>query len=189
MKKITMENKPFRFGLIVGRFQTLHIGHEDMINKAIAVCERVGILVGSSEESGNFANPFTYGQRAEMLCTVFGERISVYPLPDIFAESCSEWGDYVLDTAYAGFGMYPDLFVSGVEPRRSEWFAGKHGINVAELYIPKTINISAASMREYLVNDSFDEWKKYTPSLLWNGYSEMRKAVLASKDNLESRNI
>ena len=41
-----MKNKAFKLGIIVGRFQTFHTGHLDMIEKACAVCDRVGIFVG-----------------------------------------------------------------------------------------------------------------------------------------------
>lgn len=184
-----MKKKPFRLGLLVGRFQVLHSGHEDMINKAVAVCDRVGVFVGSSEEHGNFSNPFTYEKRAELLKTVFGDKIEVYPLPDIFVGNNSKWGDYVLQNVYDRFGEYPDLFVSGRESRRVDWFDSELGLNVAELCIPKTVDISAHEMRDFLVDGRYDEWKKYTSPLLWDRYEELRSVVLAVKDNHESRNV
>lgn len=184
-----MSNKPFRLGILVGRFQTLHTGHEDMINKAVSVCDKVGIFVGSSQESGNNKNPFTYEKRAELLKTVFGDSIEVYPLPDIYVGNNSKWGEYVLKSVYERFRMYPDLFVTGRESRRVDWFDSEAGRNVAELYIPKTVDISASEMRSFLINDEFDEWKKYTHPLLWEKYEELRDIVLASKDNLESGSI
>ena len=36
-----MNNKPYRLGILVGRFQTLHSGHTDMINRAIELCDKV----------------------------------------------------------------------------------------------------------------------------------------------------
>ena len=50
----------FELGITVGRFQTLHNGHADMIGKALEICGKVGVLVGSSQESGTANNPFTY---------------------------------------------------------------------------------------------------------------------------------
>ena len=73
--------KPFALGITVGRFQTFHLGHADMIEKAVAVCERVGVFVGSSQESGTAKNPFTYEQRERYLRRVFGDAIEIYPLP------------------------------------------------------------------------------------------------------------
>ena len=184
-----MKNKPFRLGILVGRFQTLHLGHVDMINKAVSVCGKVGVFVGSSQESGNNKNPFTYEKRAELLKTVFGDRIEVCPLPDIYVGNNSKWGEYVLKSVYERFGTYPDLFVTGRESRRVDWFDSEAGMNVAELYIPKTVDISASEMRSFLISGNEGEWKAYTHPLLWDRYEELRRIVIASKDNLESGSI
>lgn len=50
--------KQFKKGLILGRFQTLHKGHEYIIDKALDLCEEVLILIGSSDKSGTIENPF-----------------------------------------------------------------------------------------------------------------------------------
>ena len=62
-----MEDKPFSLGILVGRFQALHTGHEQMIHTALALCDRVGIFVGSSQESGTANNPFSYETREGLL--------------------------------------------------------------------------------------------------------------------------
>ena len=69
--------KPFDLGIMVGRFQTFHIGHAYMIEKAVAVCEHVGVFVGSSQESGTAKNPFTYEQRETYLRRAFGDKIKI----------------------------------------------------------------------------------------------------------------
>ena len=51
-------DKPFALGILVGRFQTLHAGHQQMIETALSLCDQVGIFVGSSQESGTQKNPF-----------------------------------------------------------------------------------------------------------------------------------
>ena len=108
-----MKDKAFKLGIIVGRFQTFHTGHKYMVDKACAVCDRVGILVGSSQESGTLKNPFSYEMRREMLKKVFGDRVRIEPLPDIGVGNNSKWGDYVLQNVQRRFGKAPDLLVSG----------------------------------------------------------------------------
>ena len=184
-----MNAKPFDLGITVGRFQTLHTGHVYMIEKAIAVCERVGIFVGSSQESGTFKNPYTYEQRERFLREVFGNKVEIYPLPDIGVGNNSTWGDYVLENVRKRFGKSPDLLVSGKEERRVSWFDSVEGVSVAELYVPKIIDVSASRMREFFISDRFDEWKEYTPKALWDDYEEMKAAVLAAKDNLYTDSI
>lgn len=179
-----MKNKAFKLGIIVGRFQTFHTGHQYMVDKACAVCDRVGILVGSSQESGTLKNPFTYEARKAMLQKVFGDRVRIEPLPDIGVGNNGKWGDYVLQNARRYFGKAPDLLVSGKEERRVDWFDSAMGVSVAELYVPKTIDMSATRMREFFIKNDFERWKQYTPSALWGEYEAMRTAVLAAKDNL-----
>ena len=92
-----MNEKPFSLGILVGRFQTIHTGHEQMIRTALALCGRVGIFVGSSQESGTANNPFPYATRERLLRLLFGEQIQVFPLPDIGVGNNGTWGDYVLE--------------------------------------------------------------------------------------------
>ena len=181
--------KPFDLGIMVGRFQTFHIGHAYMIEKAVAVCEHVGVVVGSAQESGTAKNPFTYEQRETYLRRAFGDKIKIYPLPDIGVGDNSKWGDYVLQNVRERFGKSPDLLVSGKEERRISWFDSVVGVSVAELYVPKIIDISASEMRAWLIDGNFGQWKRYSPETLWDAYGEMRAAVLASKDNLETQSL
>lgn len=187
--RLTMNNKPYRLGILVGRFQTLHSGHTDMINRAIELCDKVGIFVGSSNESRTSKNPFSYETREDMLKTVFGNEVFVFPLPDIGVGNNSTWGDYVLKNVVDRFGEMPDLLVSGKEARRVSWFDSVDGASIAELYIPKTIEISATEMRDFLINDDCESWKKYTDSKLWGKYEKLRQEVLLSKDNSETHSI
>ena len=184
-----MEKKPFRLGIIVGRFQTLHTGHELMINKAIALCDRVGVLIGSSQEARTLKNPFSFEERREILQTVYGDALEIQPLPDIGVGNVAAWGDYVLNTVKECFGELPDLLVSGKESRRSSWLDGEDGQNVSELYVPKSIEISATEMREYFIRNDVETWKTFTDEKLWDHYERMRKIVLSAKDNLFTDSI
>ncbi len=185
----TVDNKPFKLGVLVGRFQTLHSGHEMMIEKAVELCENVGLFVGSSQESRTFKNPFSFSERKEMLISLFGEKVCVYPLPDIGVGNTSKWGDYVLENAFDRFGMLPDLLISGRESRRIDWLKGEKGRGISELYIPKTIEISATDMRQYFIDNDIEAFKKYTNEKLWSRYDEMREIILSSKENLETKSI
>lgn len=181
--------KPFEIGIMIGRFQTFHIGHEYMIDRAVQLCDRVGIFIGSSQESGTLKNPFSYETREQILRKVFGNQIDIFPLPDIGVGNTAKWGDYVLQNVVKHFGKTPDLLVSGKEERRISWFDSTAGASIAELYVPKTIDISATQMRSWLIDDDFESWKQYTNSALWDDYPRLRSVVLASKDNLTTDSI
>lgn len=184
-----MKDKAFQLGIMVGRFQTFHTGHKYMVDKACAICNKVGIFVGSSQESGTLKNPFNYETRKKMLKKVFGDKIEVYPLPDIGVGNNSRWGDYVLENVRRRFGKSPDLLISGKEERRIDWFDSAVGVTVAELYVPKIIEMSSTCMRNFFIEDNRSEWERYTPPELREDYEQLRDAVLAAKDNLFTDSI
>ena len=184
-----MENKPYRLGITVGRFQTFHKGHQYMLDTALSICGRVGVFIGSSQESGTAKNPFDYETRKRLLTKIYGETISVFPLPDIGVGNNSTWGDYVLDNVVNRFGELPDLLVSGKETRRIDWFDSVKSLTIAELYVPKIIDISATRMREYFLTGDAEAWKRFSDPALWNEFDTLRAAVEAAQDNTETASI
>ncbi len=184
-----MENKPYALGILVGRFQTLHTGHEDMIRKALELCDRVGLFVGSSQESGTRVNPFPYALRRDMLEEAFPGTLRVAPLPDIGVGNNGAWGDYVLDSVRRVFGMLPDLLVSGKEERRKNWFDHVEGLSIAELYVPKTIDISASELRGHLIAGDFEAWREYVNPVHWHRWEELRRLTLLAQDNEDTDSV
>ena len=182
-------DKPFALGILVGRFQTLHAGHQQMIETALSLCDQVGIFVGSSQESGTRKNPFPYALRKKMLKNLFGDRVCIYPLPDIGVGNTAAWGDYVLENVRMRFSRLPDLLISGKEARRLDWFDSVAGVRIAELYIPKTIEISASQMRQFLLRDDRAAWERYVNPKIHSLYPELRALVLASQENENTASI
>lgn len=184
-----MNRKPYELGLIVGRFQTVHLGHEMMIRTALELCERVGIFIGSAQESGTQKNPFSYEVREGMLRALFGSAVEVRPLPDAGLGNNARWGEYVLAKAKEAFGRLPDLAISGKEERRGTWYDCKAGESLAELAIPKTIEISASQMRDFFLRDDVEAWKAYTSPALWGDYARLRALTLSAQENRETDSI
>ena len=87
------------------------------------------------------------------------------------------------------FGQMPELLISGKETRRLDWFDSVQGVRVAELYIPKTIEISASQMREFLLTDDRQQWNYYVNSKIHPFYPRLRALVLESEDRLETQSI
>lgn len=185
-----MSEKPYRLGLVVGRFQVLHTGHADMIRQGLRLCDRVCVLVGSSQERGTEKNPFSYEQRLEMLRWVFPEKeLLLFPIPDAGLGNNALWGQYVLNKCREHTGQMPDLVLSGKEQRREGWFTSPEGIRIAELRIPKVIPVSATAMREALVRNDREGWQRYTPRALWDRYDVLRGTVLAAQGNTYTDSI
>ncbi len=70
-------------GLVIGRFQPLHKGHEALIRAAIEDCVHVTVGIGSSTARQSPSNPFSYDERAGMVKAVFGDSVDVVAIPDI----------------------------------------------------------------------------------------------------------
>ncbi|MCK7614297.1 NUDIX domain-containing protein [Roseibium sediminicola] len=77
----------YHYGVFVGRFQPLHIGHEAVIRAALKQVDTLIVLIGSSAQARTPRNPFTHEERAEMFAKVFKhelatDRLILKPVPD-----------------------------------------------------------------------------------------------------------
>lgn len=59
--------KQFAYLVFIGRFQPFHVGHQEVLNKALSMAERVIVLVGSSHQPRTIKNPFTFEDRKQMI--------------------------------------------------------------------------------------------------------------------------
>jgi nicotinamide-nucleotide adenylyltransferase len=79
----------FKRGLFVGRFQPFHLGHLGAIRTALEHVEELIIVVGSAEYSHSDKNPFTAGERVEMIRAALKEanidpsKYLVIPIRDV----------------------------------------------------------------------------------------------------------
>ena len=69
--------KPYDTGLVCGRFQTFHKGHERLVDTGLLLCDRLLILIGSAQECGTERNPFNINTRTKILKEIYGERPEV----------------------------------------------------------------------------------------------------------------
>lgn len=76
-----MYNGHKKYALFIGRWQPFHSGHKYLIDEALAKGENVCVGIRDTEISDS--NPYTAGQRVEMLRRVYGARIEVIVIPDI----------------------------------------------------------------------------------------------------------
>jgi nicotinamide-nucleotide adenylyltransferase len=75
-------------GLYIGRFQPYHLGHEAVLQKISEEMDEIVIAIGSAQESHTMENPFTAGERTEMVCAALRgndlmRRCYVIPVQDI----------------------------------------------------------------------------------------------------------
>jgi bifunctional NMN adenylyltransferase/nudix hydrolase len=80
-------SKKIDFGVFIGRFQPLHLGHEHTIRHALERVNKLIVLVGSADMARNPRNPFTFDERKAMIRSAFAYemaegRLIVEPLND-----------------------------------------------------------------------------------------------------------
>jgi bifunctional NMN adenylyltransferase/nudix hydrolase len=64
-------NKKYDYGIVIGRFQPFHLAHQDLINHALTLSEKVIIILGSARSAPDVKNPFTPAMREEIIRACF----------------------------------------------------------------------------------------------------------------------
>lgn len=174
--------KPYDLGMVCGRFQHIHKGHESLFDTALMLCDRVLILVGSAQEVATERNPFDIQTRMEMIKEVYGDRVIVKPLNDLTNEHdiTSDWGKYVLGKCQRVVFKKPELMIYGNDESRSKWFDKEDITDMTEVIINRgKIDISATKIRQMLVEDDRQEWMKWVNPKLHKHYDRIRAELMA----------
>lgn len=114
-------------GLYIGRFQPYHLGHQSVLERIASELEEIVLVVGSAQESHTRENPFTGGERVEMICGALGAdlrgRCYVVPVQDVNRNAV--WVSHLrsmvpsFDVAFSNNPLVIRLFEeAGVEVRR-----------------------------------------------------------------------
>lgn len=178
--------KVYDCALVVGRFQTFHLGHQHLIDSARNLADRVLIFVGSANEYGTERNPLNVETRIRMLRQIYEDNreFMIYPLPDLTNENDinSDWGKYVLDNCKRYIYKNPEIFVFGNDTNKgSSWFSEEDLQNTSQLIINRqNIPISGTQLRELMVygDSKRSEWMSWVNPKLHKFYDEMRSELM-----------
>jgi bifunctional NMN adenylyltransferase/nudix hydrolase len=176
--------KPYDVGLICGRFQTFHKGHEKLVDTGLMLCDRLLILIGSAQECGTERNPLNINTRTKMLKEIYGDNpnIMIYGLADMTDEDDirPEWGRYLLDNVDRYIYKNPEVMIYGNDESRSQWFDKKDLVNTTELIINRAeLSISVTILRQLMVADNRKEWMKWVNPKLHKMYDELRRELMS----------
>jgi nicotinamide-nucleotide adenylyltransferase len=88
-------------GIVLGRFQPFHNGHEHLVLEALKQFQEVTIAVGSSQEEWTTDNPFSFKERQSMIEAwvtekSLSERITIVGIEDI--NDPPNWVEHALST-------------------------------------------------------------------------------------------
>ena len=145
--------------LLIGRFQPFHNGHLAMVRKILRRHKEIIIGIGSAQYSHTNENPFTAGERYEMIkCALDAEGIHNYhivPIPDTHVHSV--WVGHVLslvpkfDAVYTNSALVVRLFE-------------ERGFKPIELALEKRAIYSGTEVRRRIFKG--EDWKSLVPKVV-----------------------
>lgn len=145
--------------LFVGRFQPFHLGHLYAIETILGEVEELMIIVGSAQMSHEPDNPFTAGERIEMIREALTEanidrkRYMLIPIAD--APSHRTWVSYVesqtprFDVVYSNQALTRRLLIEA-------------GYNVNEIPLHKRSKFEATEIRRRILKG--EDWSELVPA-------------------------
>lgn len=172
-------------GMIVGRFQTFHKGHQHLVNTALKLCDRVLILVGSAQECGTERNPLNVETRIRMIRQIYDNEniVMIYALPDLTNENDvrPEWGRYLLDNVDRYIYKNPEVYIFGNDEARGfTWFTPEDLKYTTQLILNRQdIPISATMLRDLMVLDERRLWMQWVDPKLHKFYDTMRAELMS----------
>lgn len=155
-------NKPFKHGVYLGRFQPIHLGHKYIIDKALELCDRVTIVIGSAQEHNTERNPFDCSLRKTLIASMYENeikngQIKIIGLNDRTSYSDdSSWGEYLMDHVYKHTNSIPDVIIGGYEKVRNNWF-DKNSLYSQVIISRDIVMVQATDIRNALIDDE-DEY-------------------------------
>ena len=147
---------------MMGRFQPFHLGHLDLVKQILSECNEVIIAITSSQFNYLEKDPFTTGERIEMIHNSLKEssidmtRCYVIALENQL--NISTWASYLksslpaFDKVYSG-NNYVSMLLSD------------SGISVIKPKFLKKEQYNATKIRSMIMSNG--EWKHHVPSAVF----------------------
>ena len=142
--------------LFIGRFQPFHNGHLAMVRKILETNAEIIVGIGSAQYSHTGENPFTAGERYEMIKRVLdAEGIHEYhivPIPDTHVHSV--WVSHIrslmpsFDVVYSNSDLVVRLF-------------REHGVQVQSPPLVDRERLSGTELRKRMLEG--EEWEALVP--------------------------
>ena len=168
--------KKFRLGLIHGRFQSITSEHVRLYQFLIQRCEKVILMIGSSQKGGTELNPFTYEERAELIQKALGPaQIVILPAPDIFKGVNRLWGQHLIKIILENGFPIPEVTLSSEDTALSDIFEDFPQIKT--WIIPRS-EISATRLREAILQDNYAALELLLPKGLFESLPWQKKRLL-----------
>ncbi|MFB5622714.1 MAG: nicotinamide-nucleotide adenylyltransferase [Nitrosarchaeum sp.] len=146
-------------GLMMGRFQPFHLGHLDLVKQILNECDEVIIAITSSQFNYLEKDPFTAGERLEMIHNSLKEsdldlsRCFIVAIENQF--NVATWASYLksvlphFDKVYSGNDYVQMLLADS-------------GISVVSPKFLDRLQYNATRIRLMIISD--DNWQNFVPN-------------------------
>ncbi len=186
--------KKFDLGLYTGRFNSIHLGHQSIIDRMLMECNVVLILVGNCQAQRTKENPLNVLERVSLIKRIYGKNkrviIGFYPdlpnkpeTPDYSTLTKKEakiWGDWILLFCKYYAGKIPNAIYSGSEAKIELFYPDDL---IEKVKVDNSlIKISATELKDFLLQDKKGEWENWVSNKIYEDYELIRKAVLESNN-------
>jgi bifunctional NMN adenylyltransferase/nudix hydrolase len=163
--------KKYDYAIVIGRFQPLHLAHQDLIRYSLTLADKVIVILGSARSAPDVRNPFTPAMREEIIRACFPAEekrlvfraVRDYPYNDhvwtaevqnLVAEITEEDGREDARVAIVGFFKDRSSYYLNLFP---QW-------NFEEFYAAdkQKLALNATEIREKYFSES-DDWQALVP--------------------------
>lgn len=145
----------------LGRFQPFHKGHESVVKKALAISERVLIIIGSTNQARSIKNPWSYAERVEMIRGALSPsdaaRVVFHPVPDRLYDE-PRWIASVRHAveAHQDVGNKKPVSLIGHSKDETSYYLKSFPRFSPHVEIPMESTINATDIRESYFRDELD---------------------------------
>ncbi len=176
----------FKTGVLLGRFQHIHIGHEKLIQIGLSICDKLLIFVGSANSKKDIRNPYDVEYRIKLIEKIYKKeiddgRIIIRKIDDITNENDLTylWGEHVIAEATKELYSRPECIIYGKDKNIFKCFSKNTVKNITEVLVDRDqLMISATKMREFLLNNDEVSWKMYSDEKIHMEYNKLRNELL-----------
>lgn len=180
----------YNIGMIIGRFQPFHLGHFSILEKALAQCNKVIIVIGSAQESRTPLNPLSAIEREQIIrdSLINGyDSVSFEKIEFLYLNDRENWsndssfGEYVVNAIEQKYGVMPDVVFEGKEAARNSWFETVD-IDIVQISRNKCA-VSGTKLREAIYNDDKSVWEEFCAPGTERWFDNIKEAIInATKD-------
>jgi nicotinamide-nucleotide adenylyltransferase len=144
-------------GLFIGRFQPLHNGHINSIKYCLNKVDELVIVIGSSDKSFEFKNPFTAGERIEIISEAICKEIRKEALQKIFLIPVPDIGIHRLWTYNVDL-LVPRYCIVFTNDQFTTMLFKERGVEIIHPELIDRGKLSATEVRHRIANDK--NWKE-----------------------------